>query len=112
MDDFQEQLDKLVLSDEVKAQLRVEQTKLIRLIEAFMALEKNKDWLTLKELVFDKSLEAIERQIFTESLTPTLRTEKIYNLQGQWAWAKQYSDVNKFVEVLKKQLEEIKRKLK
>jgi hypothetical protein len=107
-----DELDKIIITDDVKAQLRLEQNRLIKIIEAFVKLDNNKDWQTVKELVFDTSLQAIERQIFVESLTPTIKTDKLYNLQGQWAWAKQYSDVNRFVDNLKKQLEEIKRKLK
>lgn len=99
------------MDEETKAKYREEQTRLITLIEAFVALEKNKDWKVLKELVFDKSLQAIERQMLNESLALDVNVNKIYKLQGEWAWAKQYSDTNRFITLLKGQLSEIKKKL-
>jgi hypothetical protein len=112
MDEFSEQLNKLVLTDEVKVQLRNEQTRLIKIIEAFMGLDKNKDWQILQELVFNLSVANIERQIYNVSLSREIDDKELYRLQGQLAWAKQYNDTGRFVEALKKQLEEIKRKLK
>lgn len=97
---------------DIQVRWREEQTRLLRLVEALVVLDKTKEWTTLKELVFDKSVKAIERQMLNECLAPEVNTDKIYRLQGEYAWAKQYSDIDKFVEMLKKQLEEIKTKLK
>ncbi len=101
-----------VLPEEAKARLRKTQEELIRIIEAFAALEESKEWGVLKELVFGRSLAAIERQILNEAVTPQISTDKLYRLQGEWAWAKQYNDTGRFVQALKKQLEDIKNKLK
>ena len=108
MDEF----DKIELTDEVKTQLREQQTNLIRLVEALAGLEGKKEWGVLKELIFDKSLQVIERQILSEALTQKIDVDKLYRLQGEWAWAKQYSDTDKFAENLKRQLASIKNKLK
>lgn len=97
---------------ELKTRLEEERTRLVKIIESLEALDKSEEWNTLKELVFDKSLEAIERQILNESLGQVIDTSKLYRLQGERAWSKQFSDVNQFVEMLKKQLEEIKKRLK
>ena len=104
--------DDIKLTDEVKVLLGEKQTELIKIIEALAKLDKSKEWATLKELVFDKSLEGIERQILNEAASPKINTDKLYRLQGEWAWAKQYNDVNKFGEALKKQLSDIKERLK
>lgn len=100
------------ISDEAKALLREEQARLVKLIEALVKLDKSEEWNTLKELVYDKSLLAIERQLLQEALSKDIKTEKLYHLQGQWAWAKQFCDVNRFVVTLKQQLEEIKKRIK
>ena len=94
------------------ALLREEENRLIKLIEALSKLDKSKEWQVLKEMVFDKSLASIERQMMTSVLTPDINIEQLYKLQGEWAWAKQFADIDRFVETLKKQLEEIKKKLK
>lgn len=106
------ELDNIILTDEIRVKLIAEQTNLVKVIETFTKLSNSKEWETLKELVFDRSLQAIERQMMNEALAPEIKTEKLYRLQGEWAWAKQYNDTNRFVENLKRQLEEIKRKLK
>lgn len=107
-----DELDKIVITPEIKVKLREEESRLIKIIEALDKLEGSKEWQVLKELVFDKSLQAIERQMLNESVSPKVEIEKIYRLQGEWAWAKQYSDTGRFVENLKKQLEAVKNKLK
>lgn len=98
--------------EETQILLRQEEARLIAIIEAFAGLSQSKEWLVLKELIFDKALKAIERQLLAESLSPQVKIEKIYKLQGKREWAQQYCEVERFVENLKRQLAEIKRKLK
>lgn len=100
------------MDEEVKAKLRERQSEMMTLIEALVKLDKSKEWGVVKELVFDRSLTSIERQLMNESLAPEVSTSKIYKLQGEWAWAKQFCDVNRFVENLKKQLENLNKQIK
>lgn len=92
--------------------LREKQSELIRVIEGFEKLKTSKEWETLNELIFSKSLKAIERQLLNETLAPEISIEKLYKLQGEWVWAKQYTELDRFMETLKRQLEEIKKRLK
>lgn len=98
--------------NDVNKLLRERQTELINIIEAFDKLEQSKEWQTIKDLIFNKSLSAIERQIQNEALAPEIDTNKLYKLQGEWVWSKQYADTNRFISTLRKQLEDIKLKLK
>lgn len=100
------------MEEEVVVKLREEQTRLIKIIEAFVELDKSRAWQTLKELIFKKSLGNIEDQLFAECLTPVLNEKEIYRLQGQRVWAKRYCEIDGYVSTLKKQLEEINKKLK
>ncbi len=104
-------MEDLDLTEAEKDQLRKRQIELVKVIESFEKLEKSKEWESVKELVFDKSLAAIEKQIMNESLAPKIDADKLYKLQGEWAWAKQYSDLNRFIYNLKNQLIEIKKKI-
>jgi len=99
------------ITDDTKVLLREEQTKLVKVIEAFAKLDGSKEWQTLKELVFDKSLDSIQRQMMNEALAPKINTDKLYKLQGEWAWAKQYADVDRLGESLKKQLADVKKRI-
>lgn len=105
-------MEDLDLTEEIKAELRKRQTDLIKIVDALAKLEETKEWDTLKELIFDKSLQAIERQLLSEALSQKIDINKLYKLQGEWVWAKQYSDIERFADTLKKQLEDIKKKLK
>lgn len=108
MDDF----DKIELTEDIKVKLREKQTDIVKILTSLEGLEKTKDWKVLSELLFAPSLEAIERQMRSETLAPKIDIEKLYRLQGEWAWAKQYTDLPTFINALKKQLEGIKNKLK
>lgn len=99
------------LTEESKKILREKQIELIKLIEALAKLDKSEEWNTLRELTFDRSLDLIKRQLLQEALKPDLDLSKLYNLQGQWAWANQYSDIDRTISTLKNQLAEIKKKL-
>lgn len=107
-----DELDNIEITDKVKVLLQEEHSKLVKIIEAFEGLENSREWATLKDLVFDKSLALIEKQILGLSLAQKIDTDKLYKLQGEWAWAKQYNDVGRFTENLKKRLEQINKKIK
>lgn len=98
--------------ENLKEVLRVKQDELVKILEAFASLEQSKEWETLKELVFDRSLVSIERQLLNEASAPQVNIEKLYRLQGELSWAKKYSDLSRFMEGLKGQLENIKNQLK
>lgn len=105
-------LDRIELSEETKALLREKQTELVKIIDALSKLENSKEWGILKDLIFDKALAGIERQILNIALAKDIDVNALYKLQGEWAWSKHYNDLRQFGEVLKKQLEDIKSKLK
>ncbi len=100
------------LTEERKALLRERQAELMRLLDALTKLDKSEEWHILKELVFDKSVTSIEKTMINETQRPEINTNKLYKLQGELDWARKYSDINRFADTLKKQLQEIKDLLK
>ncbi len=94
---------------ENKGQYQERHAELVKIVEAFASLEKSKEWEVLKDLVFDKELEKIESRIRSESFNPVIDVTKIYRLQGRREFAKQFCDVKKYVDLLVKQLEELKK---
>lgn len=93
--------------DEVREKRRQE---LVKILESFDALEKSEEWQSLKELVFGKSLESIERQLLNASIESPINLEKMYNLQGQRSWAKRYTE-GSLIEGYKKELVDLKKRL-
>lgn len=104
-------MDELGLTEEARTQLQSRQTELVRLIEALARLDKSKEWHVVKELVFDRSLASIDRQLMTESLRPELYLNKIYKLQGERDWSNKFSDPHAFIESLKRELANIKKRI-
>jgi len=92
-------------------ELEKKHSELVRILQSFENLERSKEWETLKELVFDRSIQSIERQLLVASQELPIDEAKLYHLQGQLAWAKRY-DLIRFIETLKKELEEVNRKIK
>lgn len=101
--------------DEVDLQLSVKleekHSELVKIVQSFENLEKSKEWEVLRELVFSRELASIERQLLVAALVTPLDQAKIYRLQGERMQAKKY-DLPKYIESLKRQLEEINKKLK
>jgi len=108
MDNFQN----MELSEDIKEQIRAKQVEIEKILEALEKLDKSKEWKTLQELLFKTSVEAIERQVKNEALAPKIDVDKLYRLQGEYAWARQYMDIPSFISSLKTQLQGIKQKLK
>ena len=92
--------------------LREKENELIEIIEAFNFLEQSEEWNTVKKLVYSKSLASIERQLMSEAQKFPIQTDKLYKLQGEWEWAKRFSDTSRHIDALKKQLAGIKQQLK
>lgn len=86
--------------------------ELVKILEACEVLEKSEEWATLKELVFSKSLESIEKQMLVEAQSKEINTKVLYQLQGEYLWANRYNNLVKFADTLKRQLEEVKNRLK
>lgn len=99
------------LDSRERQQLETRHAELVKIIQSFERLEKSEEWSTLNELVFSKSVSSLERQLLNETLNPIVDMNKIYRLQGEWTWAKRYSDVNRYITTLKQQLADIKKKL-
>jgi hypothetical protein len=99
------------LTEQGKVLLAEKYAELVKIIQSFESLEKSKEWATLKELVFSKSLASIEKQLLNESSAPDISLHKLYKLQGELSWARKFNDINRFTDTLKKQLADIKTKL-
>lgn len=86
--------------------------ELVKIVKSFENLEKSEEWQTLKDLVFNKALISIDKQIQQETLSKEISISKLYNLQGQREWAKRYCDIPRFIQVYIHELEEINKKIK
>lgn len=75
--------------------LRQHEGQLVKIIETIGRIAASDDWRTLKDNVFDRLLESIERKMRLESEKKEIDTHELNRLQGQLSWAKKYSDFEK-----------------
>ncbi len=92
--------------------LRERQIELIKILEALNSVLKSSAWQTLEEMVFQKLVERLDRQLLSEARNPKIETDKLYLLQGERNWANRFADLRVYGEQLKKELAGINLKLK
>lgn len=93
------------------AHLQTQQGEWTRIVEAINRVEASSDWQTLKRLLLDGVLAALEKQLISEAERDDVDLPKLYRLQGQVAWAKKYADLRKVSDIFKKQIENIKNQI-
>lgn len=91
--------------------LREREAKLIRMIEALVALSKSPEWSTLKEELFSDVLDSIEKSIRSEADKPEVNISAIYRLQGEKKWARNYADPLLLVDNYRAELANIRKQL-
>jgi len=92
---------------EKRPEIEEEQIRLTRIIGAIDGLLQNRDWQTFQELHFDREEKRVNRLLLLEA-RKDINEKEIYRLQGEWKWARRYSDLVTFARFLKNQLDKIK----
>ena len=92
--------------------LRDRQQDLIKILEAIDELLQVKAWQTLEELVFKPLVDRTENRLLNEAKADPLNPGMMLKLQGELTWARRYSDLKSYAEMLKKELLGIKENLK
>ena len=78
--------------------LREREAILVRIIEAIVKIEQSEEWSTLKNLIFDSTVESLEKRLKNESESLIVNVPQINQLQGQLIWARKYIDLHKLAE--------------
>ena len=94
-------------NSDTQKNIRDRQTELVLIIEAIDEVLKTKGWQTLKELVWDKEVERIERLLLSEAKGSEINFGTIFRLQGELQRTRRY-DLRSYAEMLKKELQGIK----
>lgn len=102
--EVKEELDK-------KPVLRARETEIIKILEAINNLSVNKDWLTLKDLIFDNVVEVLKKEREREIEKQPINGPKVHSLNGQLAWAKKYSNISNLASIYKLELDSIRKQL-
>lgn len=84
------------------------EARLIRIIEAVSKVISSDEWSTLKNLVFDRRVENLEKQLLTESEKLIINDSELYRLQGRLFEARKY-DLHKLNESFRLELVNIRK---
>lgn len=104
-------IDDLSLSfeEEVPVQMKEREATLVRIIEAISRVKVSAEWSTLKSLIFDSTVEHLEKRLKHEAEQMELNTSQIHHLQGQLQWARKYADLTKLEDTYRIELSNIRR---
>lgn len=91
--------------------LREREGELIKIISAIRGIEGTDEWKTLKELIFGKVIEILERNLKEEAVKNSPDTLSLARISGQLLWAKKYADLSKLAEVYRQELTNIRKTL-
>ena len=108
MDNSNLQLEK---EDSRLSFLQEKQGELVQLVEAINRVEANEDWRKLKEIFLNGVIDKLERQLKVEAKKEELSLPKLYRLQGQIEWAQKYSNLKKFSDDKRLEIENLKNQI-
>lgn len=92
--------------------LRTRETELVNMIDAIIKVAGTSEWKALEGLIFNKQVEALERELRSEAKRKELNTPEIYRLNGKIEIANRYSDLDKLANTYRLELINIRKRLK
>ena len=97
--------------EKITPQLRAEESRIVRILEAIKAISSTKEWQVLKTEVFDNLVNVLEKNIQSEAKKEEIKPAILNRLAGELKWAERYSDLSKLEQFYKIQLKSIRIKL-
>ena len=99
------------IPEQTKEWLRVEESRIVKILEALTAISSSKEWQVLKTEIFDNSVNILERDIQTEAKKEDVKPTVLNRLAGELKWAERYADLSKLEQQYKGLLKSIRIKL-
>lgn len=94
-----------------KPELRENEVRLVKTIEALRAIAKTKEWSTLKNTVFDGVVETLENRLKSEASKKAPDTMELARINGQLVWARKYADLDSLAELFRLELTHVRTQL-
>ena len=98
-------------NEDVATKLRVEEARVLRIIEALDGIQDSKEWSSLKTEVFDNLVNVLEKELRTEAKKDEPSPLKLNRLSGELKWAERFADLNKLANSYRVQLKNIRQQL-
>lgn len=91
-----------------KPLLREEEGKLIKILAALQTIQTTNEWSSLKEYKLDNLVKTLKSKVFTEAKKEIPDTLKLNRLSGQLEWAEKYSDLSRWEQEIRVELQRIR----
>ena len=96
-------------NEDILAQRREEESRLVRILEAIKGLETNEDWCSLKKEILDGLTERLERDLKSEAEQDDPDPKKLNRISGELKWSRRFTDLKKLGELYTGQLKAIRK---
>lgn len=83
-------------SEDIAPKLRSEEARVLRIVENLQTIQGSKEWSSLKTEVFDNLVNVLEKELRIEAEKNDPSTNKLNRIMGKLEWARRYSDLQKF----------------
>ena len=99
-------------SDEIRQKQREalsqEESRLIQIIEDLREIQATKAWSSLKTEVFDNLVNVLEKGMRTEAESDDPKPTKLNRIAGELKWARRFSDLSRFENEKKVELQRVR----
>lgn len=98
-----------VLGEAETPNLKDRETYLVGLVEKLRRVAASEDWCSLKNELFSKVVETLERQLQSEASAKNPDLQELARINGQLIWAKKYADLNTLADSFMVEVNNIKK---
>ena len=97
--------------EDITPQLRAEESRLLRIIEAVQEIQKSNAWGSLKTELFDNLVNVLERNLKEEAKKENPSLNLLNRITGELKWAERFSDLGKLENKYRVELKNVRIKL-
>ena len=91
-----------------KEQLRSEEARIVKILEAITTISSSKEWHVLKIEVFDNLVNILEKNIQEEACKEEVKLGRLNHLAGELKWAERYANLSKLEKEYRSKLKSIR----
>ena len=109
MNNSQVRIDMADKEVDITPRLNAEENRLLKIVEALQRVQSSKEWGILKTEVFANLENVLERELKVESEKIDPSPNKLNRIMGKLEWARRYSDLQKFENEKRIELQNIRK---
>lgn len=97
--------------EQIQVKVQERESEIVRILEAIQTLKQRKEWSTLKTEVFDNLHTNLTKDMMEEASKADPNTNKLNRIAGEMKWAERFSNLEKWENVLRVELQGVRKRL-